>query len=198
MAVILGMTYKQIIVASEPIPGVIICTPVGIPDFFFVFWVPIVVFESILFLLVVIQGVGHLKERSCSWSPTTLMDVLVRDSILYFFLTLTTYITNAVVWMTMSSTWLEVPEGFALAATCIMGSRLVLNMREAFFNPFHEGGIFVLSALGSGRAGRASPDLQFQRHGSVRSRAMLDEIELGDANWAETSGVMKPLAQGDR
>lgn len=34
--------------------------------------------------------------------------------------------------------WVPVPEGFAGAAACILGCRLVLNLRDAYYLPFTE------------------------------------------------------------
>ncbi|TFK51893.1 hypothetical protein OE88DRAFT_1484003 [Heliocybe sulcata] len=195
MGVILGMTYKVIIVAAEPLPGIAICTPIGIPDYFFAFWIPIVAFEFILFALVLYQGAWHAMESGNGWGPTSLMNILVRDSFMYFFLTLLTYVTNAIVWLTLSSTWLEVPEGFALAATCIMGSRLVLNMREAYYSPFVE----EQDRLAEFR--ERESNMHFRATGGDEgpgSRVYLDEIELGETNWADDSGVMKPVAERNR
>ncbi|KDQ58700.1 hypothetical protein JAAARDRAFT_34546 [Jaapia argillacea MUCL 33604] len=139
ISTILGLVCARMSAVDEPIPGIRICTPVMIPRFFFSFWLPICAFESILFAFALWKGLSFFFSSGEKWTGGTLTYVLFRDSISYFFLILMACVTNAVVWLTLPSTWLEVPEGYVTATYCIMGSRLMLNMRDAYYLPVSQG-----------------------------------------------------------
>lgn len=47
----------------------------------------------------------------------------------------TLYLANAFIWAFLPPIWMEVSAPFAVAMTCVMGSRLVLNLREAYYLP---------------------------------------------------------------
>ncbi|KDQ58701.1 hypothetical protein JAAARDRAFT_677528 [Jaapia argillacea MUCL 33604] len=139
ISTILGLVCVREGGVDEPIPGIRICSPVLIPRFFFSFWLPICGFESILFAFALWKGLSLLLSSGEKWSDGNLSYVLFRDSISYFFLILVACIANAVVWLTLPSTWLESPEGYVTAIYNIMGSRLMLNMRDAYYLPVSQG-----------------------------------------------------------
>jgi len=56
--------------------------------------------------------------------------ILVRDSILFFFVVLAAYSANLLVFIFGSDDFLEVPLGFSIAMSCVMGNRLILNVRH--------------------------------------------------------------------
>ncbi|KAG5636295.1 hypothetical protein H0H81_008524 [Sphagnurus paluster] len=40
-----------------------------------------------------------------------------------------TYLTNLVMWIAAPPNFLEIPTGFCLAMSCVMGNRLILNLK---------------------------------------------------------------------
>lgn len=61
----------------------------------------------------------------------------------------------------------EIPQVFSISALCIMGCRLILNLRHAFYHPGADGALLALE--------RASLELR-----EVDVGQMLGNIELGD------------------
>ncbi|KDQ60215.1 hypothetical protein JAAARDRAFT_599251 [Jaapia argillacea MUCL 33604] len=59
---------------------------------------------------------------------------MIRDSVLYFFVTFAAYLTNAVVWFALPPQWIEITEAFSLSLTCIMGCHLLLNLLGAYYD----------------------------------------------------------------
>lgn len=39
-------------------------------------------------------------------------------------------------WITLPIGWAELPQGYGGAVTCVVASRLVLNIRESYYDPF--------------------------------------------------------------
>jgi hypothetical protein len=72
-------------VSSHPIPNVHFCAPGVVPDWFFTFWIPILLFESVLCSLALYRGLQTCKASGALFqSGRALVGVLVRDSVFYF------------------------------------------------------------------------------------------------------------------
>ncbi|KAF9452192.1 hypothetical protein P691DRAFT_258112 [Macrolepiota fuliginosa MF-IS2] len=114
--------------------GYSFCTPHNVPSFLFAFWIPVIALDCVYFVLVAWLIV---KRRDCNMhglaAPKTIWETLMRDSISYFIVTLLTYVANAVIWIVLPSRWAGLPQAFSVASTCIMGVRLVLNLRGNYY-----------------------------------------------------------------
>jgi hypothetical protein len=85
------------------------CALSGISPHFWAFWAPIIAFESLLCAMALYRGLktynvckvnGTSSIWSLDWkSGMKLVDVLVRDSVVYFLVMFATYLTNAMVWV---------------------------------------------------------------------------------------------------
>ncbi|KDQ58717.1 hypothetical protein JAAARDRAFT_193248 [Jaapia argillacea MUCL 33604] len=138
MATIMIFVNVRTTVVPETISEYVQCTLQNMPDFYFAMWVPICAFESILFLFATWKGVSYLMTLG-KWSGKSLMHVLVRDNILYFLLILLSCLANMVVLLVFTAKWLEIPSTFSTAIVCIIGSRLMFNMRAASYRPHYAG-----------------------------------------------------------
>jgi len=145
MSSILAYSYKHIDAVSEPLSQVHICTPINVPSYFYAFWLPIISFECILLLLALWIGGQHIFELWTlrQWDSERVISILLRDSIFYFLATLAAYTTNAVLWLTYPAIWIEIPTGFSISTTCIMGCRMLLNLRGACYSSetFYDDGV---------------------------------------------------------
>jgi hypothetical protein len=56
------MLVSFLVVDSEPLPGISICTESNTSGLYAVLWVPVVIFEIILFLLALFMFVQHVKQ----------------------------------------------------------------------------------------------------------------------------------------
>lgn len=97
-SVLTGLTSKQAnpynyqeysdtssIVTSHPVTGVTFCTPLTISSHFYAFWIPMLAFEILLCALAVFRGYQTYKSSISRFqSGRHLVEILVRDSVLYF------------------------------------------------------------------------------------------------------------------
>ncbi|PPQ80925.1 hypothetical protein CVT25_014722, partial [Psilocybe cyanescens] len=73
------------LISAMAIPGGNFCTILNIPRYIYAFWIPTFAFECFLCLLAVMRGLRHFSFRGRYYSAgVNLVDMLVRDSILYF------------------------------------------------------------------------------------------------------------------
>ncbi|KAL0958455.1 hypothetical protein HGRIS_000597 [Hohenbuehelia grisea] len=131
-ATVMGTILSDVKAHARHIPGGTFCVPDEVGDHFYLFWVPILAFESLLVGLALFRGFqGVLSpETSLFRSGRQLVNVLLRDSVLYFMVMFATYLTNLLVWIGASPNLLEVPIGFSVAMSCVLGNRVILNVRR--------------------------------------------------------------------
>jgi len=130
-AYVIAATLTDLRVRTEIVPGVPFCVPVNVPHRLFAFWIPIIAFESLLCAMALYRGLqGISGSGSIFRSGRRLVAILVRDSILFFFVVLAAYSANLLVFIFGSDDFLEVPLGFSIAMSCVMGNRLILNVRH--------------------------------------------------------------------
>ncbi|KAL0945810.1 hypothetical protein HGRIS_012096 [Hohenbuehelia grisea] len=171
MGVILGFSYAHI--SSMPVvferPSMSICAPSGVA-LLWAIWIPAAVFETFLAACVLWVAFRHLTTQthgvlSTDQGRKLLWKVLLRDSILFPIVSVSVYIANAILWSTLRPELVQLPESFVACATCILGSRLVLNLREAYYTPFADE---LKTANGAKVSSRASDALSF-RHSLPRT-----------------------------
>jgi len=131
-ATIMGMVVTDITAAAFRVtPTILFCVPSGVSKHFFAFWIPILFFESLLCGLALYKGFETFRSASSAFrSGRHLVDILVRDSVLYFLIMFATYLTCLLIWITARQTLLEIPIGFSVALSCVLGNRVILNVRE--------------------------------------------------------------------
>ncbi|CAE6437177.1 unnamed protein product [Rhizoctonia solani] len=132
MAAIIGRSFAKMKATHEPVPGFHICALLGVPQGMYVYWATNLAFETILFSLALVKAYQHVSRRQ-GWSGPRILSVLVRDSILYFLVIFVTYIMNLVSWSTGGSGIYQLAIALAIALRASMGSRLLLNVREAYY-----------------------------------------------------------------
>ncbi|TFK43230.1 hypothetical protein BDQ12DRAFT_709061 [Crucibulum laeve] len=135
MLIILILSFYRIDARHELAPGVPFCAPLHVPRYLYTFWLPVIIFDCVLFISALWSIITHMK-RTRALNALTMNDMwetLVKDSVWYFTITILAYLTNAVVWLILPLSWLGLPQGFSIAGTCVMGIRLVLNLREAYY-----------------------------------------------------------------
>ncbi|KZP20977.1 hypothetical protein FIBSPDRAFT_954157 [Athelia psychrophila] len=129
-ATIMGLVLSNIAADATSIAGVNFCMPLHVPRYIYAYWIPILAFESLLCGMSIFRGFQAFRQRqSVFQSGKHLMTILLRDSIVYFLIIFVTYLVNCLLWATGAVGLLEIPVGFTMAMSCVMGSRLVLNIR---------------------------------------------------------------------
>ncbi|KAK0439348.1 hypothetical protein EV421DRAFT_1713575 [Armillaria borealis] len=137
-AVIMGIVLSNISSKSSApptLPGTSVCTSSGIPDYFYAFWIPTIVFESLLCGLALFRGFQTFSSDGPLFSSgRRLVSILIRDSVFYFVVMFATYLTNLLVWAAAPADLLEIPIGFSVTFSCVMSNRIILNVRRASQN----------------------------------------------------------------
>ncbi|KAF7332720.1 hypothetical protein MKEN_00155400 [Mycena kentingensis (nom. inval.)] len=156
-SVIMGRVLQGIHAIAHPLPGTsfTFCTPLGIPRYFFVFWVPLICFEVLLCAMALYRGLQtfriHGPNSTLYQSGRHLVSILVRDSVLYFLVMFATYFTSLLIWLIARPSLLEVPVSFSVAFSCTLCNRIILNVRQV------KSGMDEASAVERARARKRRP-----------------------------------------
>ncbi|KAF5336373.1 hypothetical protein D9611_006713 [Ephemerocybe angulata] len=128
---IMGTTLIKMTPLAVHVPGGMFCMPVGISSHFYTLWIPMLLFELLLCTLALARGFStFVSNGSLIRTGQRLVVVLFRDSVIYFVVICATYMTCLLLWLLAPVTLLEVPITFTVAVSCVLGNRIILNVRE--------------------------------------------------------------------
>lgn len=132
-AAIMGVVMQNVTATVVTLPGLrSMCVPHNISSRFYTFWIPFLGFESLLCALALYRGFQTFRmDKSVYTSSRLLIRVLIRDSVLYYLAVFAAYFTNMLMWMAAPASLLELPIGFAVAMSCVLGNRMMFNIRQA-------------------------------------------------------------------
>lgn len=129
-ATLMGLVLSDISSQAETMAGLDFCMPLQVRRYLYAYWIPILAFESLLCAMSLFRGLQAFRQQYLVFqSGTQIMTILLRDSIVYFLIIFFTYLVNCLMWATGQYGLIELPVGFTMAMSCVMGSRLVLNVR---------------------------------------------------------------------
>ncbi|KZV91644.1 hypothetical protein EXIGLDRAFT_92237 [Exidia glandulosa HHB12029] len=120
-------------VTSHPFPGYnfTACLSITGTAPLYLIWIPVLLFESVAFALLMHMVVRQIKEdHRVRFSRKTLLHVILRDNIIYFVIILVLYMTEAMMWRFMEVPERELIDGPSVALISIMGNRMLLNIRR--------------------------------------------------------------------
>ncbi|KAG1800446.1 uncharacterized protein HD556DRAFT_1524973 [Suillus plorans] len=147
---------SQLIVTNESssFPGKHLCTFSGINTDFTYLFIPVFCFELLLFFLAIRVSLNNMRERKATPGTSSLrvnsfMSILVRDSILYFFMlaSSTSYVPNhrliidlsrnlamcvivMSLWRNAAALHANISIPFIMLVETIIGTRMVINFKE--------------------------------------------------------------------
>ncbi|KIJ70329.1 hypothetical protein HYDPIDRAFT_35724 [Hydnomerulius pinastri MD-312] len=113
------------------IPGPM-CSPTDISRYLYTFTVPVIPFECFLITLSFWGGLQHIREMRDAlndWTPSTRMIIPMRDALIHFVITCTSYSIAGAIWF-HHPLMFEIPLSVVLTANIIIGSRMFLNLRH--------------------------------------------------------------------
>jgi len=110
------------------------CNPTYLPPYAFLFWVPVIVFETFLFSLALRIAYRNYQDIG-NWRGAAVLHIILRDNFNFFVYAFVAYIVTATTWLTANPRYFTVPGSFSCALTTIMGCRLILNLCQAFHHP---------------------------------------------------------------
>jgi len=133
---------------APPLANLVTCTSFASVKNFYVIAIPVLTFDGTAFAMAAYKAYVHFTDKSSvnvdvkdgvnisgrvkwRWSGSRLLNILVRDSILYFILISTIYIANVLIWRFGPSTLSIVATGWSLALLSIAGNRMLLSIRKA-------------------------------------------------------------------
>jgi len=103
----------------------------------YLYWLPFLVFETMLFTLALVRGVKSYLDHELRLvfdrgKAMRAMEVLLRDSILYFLLIFSAFLVNFLCWVIADGRLGEIPVAFCVSMSSVMSQRLLLNIRKNF------------------------------------------------------------------
>ncbi|PPQ75703.1 hypothetical protein CVT26_001744 [Gymnopilus dilepis] len=127
----------------DPAPGVHLCKQDNMPTWTWVNWMPIALFEALVLILSLSLAIKYYN--STKHNPTAMHSfrnslgyILFRDSITFPLINVVICVANIFAWIHPPYLAGQIAFSFAVLAPCIIGSRLILNLREAYYHPFVE------------------------------------------------------------
>lgn len=182
--VVLVISFRHTVGSAHLLPNMTYCFARGtVPSFKFL-WVPILGFDTILLAIYLYQGYrtrGLHKRKGFSS-----MHMIYKHSLLNFLAIFASYLSCATMWIVAEPGLIQIPASFALALSITNCTRLLLNIRRAYYiGPSHmhlsNGSGLVIHSSGFGTPNSATPlaSLRWARRDnsmeSIRSQTMLDE-----------------------
>jgi len=139
MAWILAVLDKGSAVIVKQFPQIRLCTAIS-PKNCYILWIPVILFEFILFGFALRKGLQHsmIKGRVVLSPRSSVSSVLMRDSILFPALTATIYIISLAIWHPFIQYGADIAAAFVGVICRLIGSHLILNLRDAYYLPFEE------------------------------------------------------------
>ncbi|RPD63736.1 hypothetical protein L227DRAFT_640858 [Lentinus tigrinus ALCF2SS1-6] len=133
---ILTISFETFEARAHGIPGVEYCVMTKIGPPFPLLWVPILAYDALLLLLFLYRGcAGASPNSSWRWaySYDGLLDMIYRYSLLNFLAIFASYLACAIIWLTCDLGLYQIPVGFALSLSITNCTRLLLNIRHAYY-----------------------------------------------------------------
>ncbi|PBK68622.1 hypothetical protein ARMSODRAFT_208439 [Armillaria solidipes] len=83
---VLAIQSMQWTGTNMPLPGVYLCALTSKLYILYAYWIPIVVFETLMFLLAAFRVIAEFNtpKMESTYGPRSLLEIVVRDSLLYF------------------------------------------------------------------------------------------------------------------
>lgn len=184
IAVIIWRTIgppSTILVTDEAYPGKHLCSFSGINVDFTYLFIPVLCFEILLFFLAIkvfldnIRAKRKLPGTSCL-CVDSFMNMLVRDSILYFFLNLAMCAILMGLWRNAAALHANISIPFIMLVETVVGTRMVINFKEHFHRRFSLEPIMIAGGPGSIRFAGVSEDTA--RMDTVNEETMKGDEEM--------------------
>ncbi|KAE9395757.1 hypothetical protein BT96DRAFT_997349 [Gymnopus androsaceus JB14] len=126
-AAVLGAVGSHSKGASELIPGIKRCTVYTQYHNLWLFWIPILVYETTTLILVLQLFIRYLRNRK-QWA-SNLLELLLKDMLLYLVVIFVTFICNAVLFANPDPTLAGILDPPTVVLLSILGNRMLFNLR---------------------------------------------------------------------
>ncbi|KAF9467225.1 hypothetical protein BDZ94DRAFT_1249888 [Collybia nuda] len=153
MSTILGKALSTVHVTDEVIPGLFTIKVAGFPPWYYTMWIPPIFMEATIFGFALYAGYTYSRdslkldlETASKSGRRSLTFILLRDSIFFPFIALLAYTLSVGGWKGFPNPGGQTTVSVAGVVACVLGPRLMLNLREAYYRPFTEEAQGQLSA----------------------------------------------------
>jgi len=109
-------------------PGFPGCFGVNSEPFNYAYWIPTIIFESVLFLLAIYKSIEIAQESA---TTPNLMFILIRDSVIFYGGMFAVVMTNCIVWAVGRPTLFSAFPSTLFSIGSILACRMLLNVQEA-------------------------------------------------------------------
>ncbi|KAH9858528.1 hypothetical protein C2E23DRAFT_717077 [Lenzites betulinus] len=133
---ILAVSFQNFEANAFRLLGVQYCIITDFPRTFKLLWIPILAYDSLLLLLFLYRGCGSSLgcNRKRTRNHDSLLHMVYRHSLLNFLAIFGTYLSSAIIWLTSPVGLYQIPVSFALALSITNCTRLLLNIRRAYYS----------------------------------------------------------------
>ncbi|KAF6742570.1 hypothetical protein DFP72DRAFT_1081795 [Ephemerocybe angulata] len=124
------------------------CTPTNLKDWSVAAWFQMFAFEAVIFVLAVAEGIRYMRDNKAvrrnmdisirgRWSKEgSLIHVLLRDSLVFPLITLSITFFDILAWYVLPGPAMHYAINMTVTASPVLGCRLVLHLRDAYYQPF--------------------------------------------------------------
>ncbi|EGN96276.1 hypothetical protein SERLA73DRAFT_162144 [Serpula lacrymans var. lacrymans S7.3] len=104
--------------------------PGGTPTWFYLFMIPIMVFDFILFVLALYKSLQHYRQvPDKTWSGARVISMMMRDSLLFFMINFVVFLISTLIYLVGPRTLYQKIANWQMVIPAILAERLVLNVR---------------------------------------------------------------------
>ncbi|KAJ7675101.1 hypothetical protein B0H17DRAFT_1081781 [Mycena rosella] len=129
VVVILAKSFARLQITANLIPGLgNFCSLINEPPFFYWYWLPVLLYNSAILVLFVHKGTEILRV-----SHVSLLHDVYRRSFVNFLAIFVAYLLCCVLWLTANFSLGQIPVGFALSFSITNSTRLLINIRHAYY-----------------------------------------------------------------
>lgn len=143
---------SDLAITDEPFPGKHVCYFSGINANFVYVFIPVLCFEMLLFFLAIRVSLNNMRDRKTTPGTSSLrvnsfMSILVRDSILYFFINLAMCAIVMGLWQNAAALHATISIPFIMLVETVIGTRMVINFKEHCSRRFSSEPIMVVGSI---------------------------------------------------
>ncbi|KAJ3848981.1 hypothetical protein EV368DRAFT_86011 [Lentinula lateritia] len=151
-----NVTYEQCLGAAQLAPGFKQCTVYTQYHNLWLFWVPLLVYETTTFILVFRLFIQYRRNRK-EWT-SNLLELLLNDMLLYLAIIFVAFIGNAILFANPDPTLSGILDPPTVVLLSILGNHMLLNLRaeskRAAQGMIYQSGVRDPGTLGPGEGGR--------------------------------------------
>ncbi|KAF9534388.1 hypothetical protein CPB83DRAFT_889375 [Crepidotus variabilis] len=119
--------------------GAELCTVVRVPRLMALFWIPVLVFDAVLFYMSIRVGMYNRRQYG-HWGGEQafvgkLLSVLLQDNCIYFILGFFSYLITIIILLTLGPRYFLIPTIIGSAVNTNASCRFVLNLYGAYHHP---------------------------------------------------------------